>query len=196
MHIRRKSATNQTWDNVFHFQRGDCFEGRSKINEKTDRINKTSKPHAVTNCKEDVWKRIRKSVSKVFCKNCKTDGKTAPYTSFPRLDCLSLSENELKKGQRKLRFCLKRTKQEEHVFDYERCEESDEEDCDSIAVPRRESWEKRRMGICKEIERNTAVAFRSRSTSLLELRKTLVVNNRFKEMGLWHRQEVLLIFTD
>lgn len=184
MHIRRKSATIQIWENVFNFQQRNSFEGRSKIDEKTDRINKTSEPHGETHRKEDVWKRIRKSVSKVFCKKCKNEGKTVPYTSLPRLDCLSLSEDQLKRSHKRLRFWLKRTEQEDHVFDYERCEESDEEDCDSIVVPRRESWEKRRMAICKEIERNTAVAFRSRSTSLLELRKTLVINNRFKEMGL------------
>lgn len=183
MHIRRKSSTNQVWENVNYYEQKNYFEGRSK-DEKTERITKTSKPHAGNFFKEDAWKRIRKSVAKVFCRKSKSDGKNVPYTSLTRLDRLSISEDELKKSQKRLRFCLKRTEQEEDVFDYEQCEESDDEDCDSIFVQRRESFEKRRMAICKEIERNTTVAVRSRSTSLLELRKTLVINNRFKEMGL------------
>lgn len=168
MHIRRKLSQNHN----------DIYREQKSTEE-------TRTPQDGKLWKEDTWRRFRQSVAKVLqCKTKRSRKNNVPYASLTGLDRLSFGENELKKNQKKLRFCLKRVEQERDTFDYEQCEERDEEECDSILVERRESFERRRMAICKEIERNTKVGYRSRSTSLLELRKTLVINNRFKEMGL------------
>ncbi|KAL9979950.1 hypothetical protein ACROYT_G008473 [Oculina patagonica] len=179
MHIKRKPSQILSWDNVIY------REQKSLKEEKVESTAKARTQQAGKLWKEDAWRRIRKSVAKVFSCKPKRGGKHVPYASLTRLDQLRISEDELKKSQKKLRFCLKRTEQERDTFGYERCEDSDDEDCDdSVFVQRSESFERRRMAICTEIERNIQVGCRSRSTSLLELRKTLVINNRFKEMGL------------
>lgn len=185
MHIKRKPSQILTWDNVIYREPSSSAGQRNK-EEQTESTLKTRTQQAGNFWKEDTWSRIRKSVAKVFSCKQKRSGKPVPYASLSRLDQLCICEDELKRNQKRLRFCLKRKEQERDTFEYEQYEDwSDDEDIDdSVFVKRSESFEKRRMAICKEIERNTAVGCRSRSTSLLELRKTLVINNRFKEMGL------------
>ena len=182
MHIKRKPSQILAWDHVIYREQ-NSFDERNK----EEKIKSSSKARTRQDgklWKEDAWSRIRKSFTKVF--SCKTKGgrkPNVPYASLTRLDQLCISEDELKRSQKKLRFC--RMEQERDTFEYEQWEDSDDEDCDDLVfVKRSESFERRRMAICKEIERNTQVGCRSRSTSLLELRKTLVINNRFKEMGL------------
>lgn len=184
MHIRRKSSQILVWDNVIYLEQN--FIGERNKKEKDESTSKARTLQAGKPWKEDAWKRIRKSFTKAFSCKPKRGVKNVPYASLTRLDQLCVCEDELKKSQKKLRFCSKRIDQERDAFDYEQWgEESEEEDIDdSVFVQRSESFERRRMAICKEIERNTQVGCRSRSTSLLELRKTLVINNRFKEMGL------------
>ena len=184
MHIRKKPSQILVWDNVIYLEQSSVGERNNK--EKDESTLKARTLQAGKLWKEDAWKRIRKSLTKAFSCKPKRAVKNVPYASLTRLDQLCVYEDELTKSQKKLRFCSKRMEQERCTFDYEQCEESEyEEDIDdSVFVQRSESFERRRMAICKEIERNIQVGCRSRSTSLLELRKTLVINNRFKEMGL------------
>ena len=183
MHIRRKPSQILVWDNVIYREQNSAGESNKK--EKDESTLKTRTVQAGKLWKEDAWKRIRKSFTKAFSCKPKRGIKNVPYASLTHLDQLRVYDDELTKSQKKLRFCSKRVPQQRDIFDFEQCEESEEEDIDdSVFVQRSESFERRRMAICKEIERNIQVGCRSRSTSLLELRKTLVINNRFKEMGL------------
>lgn len=174
MHIRRKGTQSQgCGENTISRERNLKSTGERSGEGLNTRTLHTGKLY-----KENTWKRIRHSVAKVFC-NRKT-GKPVPYASLTHLDRLSISDDELKRAQKKLRFCLKHT---EHELSDER---DDELDCyfDSVLrerVQRSRSFASRRMAICKEIERHTKG---DKNTSLLELRKTLIINNRFKEMGL------------
>ena len=181
MHIRRKRTRSQGCrENTIHCDKNSKSFGESNV----EGLNATTF-HSGKLDKENTWKRIRHGIAKVFC-NRRAE-KAVPYTSLTRLDQLSISEDELKRVQKRLRFCLKRSENEyppdnelnDHVND-------DELDCcfDSILrerVQRSKSFSTRRMAICKEIERHTDG---DKNTSLLELRKTLIINNRFKEMGL------------
>ena len=185
MHIRRKPSQILVWDNVIYRGQNSAVVRNEK--EKDESTSKARTLQAGKLWKEDAWKRIRKSFTKAFSCKPKRGFKNVSYASLTHLDQLRVYEDELTKSQKKLRsrICSKRMEQERNTFDYEQCEESEDEDIDdSVFVQRSESFERRRMAICKEIERNIQVGFRSRSTSLLELRKTLVINNRFKEMGL------------
>lgn len=183
MHIRRKPSQILVWDNVIYCEQNSTGERNKKDKDESTLTTRTLQTGKLW--KEDAWKRIRKSFTKAFSCKPKRGVKNVPYASLTHLDQLCVCEDELTKSQKKLRFCSKRTEQQRDAFDYEQCEESEEEDIDdSVFVQRSESFERRRMAICKEIERNIQVGCRSRSTSLLELRKTLVINNRFKEMGL------------
>ena len=183
MHIRRKPSQILVWDNVIYCEQSSAGERNKK--EKTESTLKSRTLQAGKLWKEDAWKRIRKSFTKAFSCKPKRGVKNVAYASLTHLDQLCVCEDELTKRQKRLWFCSNRIEQQRDTFDYEQCEESEEEDIDdSVFVQRSESFERRRMAICKEIERNIQVGCRSRSTSLLELRKTLVINNRFKEMGL------------
>lgn len=183
MHIRRKPSQILVWDNVIYREQNSAGERNKK--EKGESTLKTRTVQAGKLWKEDAWKRIRKSFTKAFSCKPKRGIRNVPYASLTHLDQLYVCEDELTKSQKKLRFRSKQIEQQRDTFDYEQSEESEEEDIDdSVFVQRSESFERRRMAICKEIERNIQVGCRSRSTSLLELRKTLVINNRFKEMGL------------
>ena len=185
MHIRRKPSQILVWDNVIYREQNSVGEHNKKEKLEDESTLKARTLQAEKLWTEDAWKRIRKSFTKAFSCKPKRGVKNIPYASLTRLDQLYVCEDELTKSQKKLRFCSKRVEQQRDTFDYEQCEESEEEDIDdSVFVQRSESFEKRRMAICKELERNIQVGCRSRSTSLLELRKTLVINNRFKEMGL------------
>ena len=172
MHIRRKGTQSQGYgENAIHRENLKSF-GESNV----ECLN-TTRLHSGTLYKEKTWKRFRHCISKAFC-NRRAE-KQVPYTSLTHLDRLSISKDELRRVQKKLRFCLKRSEHEYDVND-------DELDCcfDSILrerVQRSKSFSTRRMAICKEIERHTEG---NKNTSLLELRKTLIINNRFKEMGL------------
>ena len=183
MHIRRKPSQILLWDNVIYREQNSIGASNKKDNDES--TLKAKALQAGKLWKEDAWKRIRKSLTKAFSCKPKRGVNNVPYASLTRLDQLCVCEDELTKSQKKLWFCSKRIGQHRDTFDYEQCEESEEEDIDdSVFVQRSERFERRRMAICKEIERNIQVGCRSRSTSLLELRKTLVINNRFKEMGL------------
>lgn len=182
MHIRRKGTQHQGCrQNYIHGKKNSQSLGKRNF---TDGEN-TRTLHAGKLCNENTWTRIRHSVAKVFCK--RNTEKQVPYTSLTRLDRLSLSEAEVKEAQKRLRFCLKRTENAYYSREKELHEESDDElDCcfDSVLrerVQRSKSFSTRRMAICKEIERQTKG---DRNTSLLEMRKTLIIINRFKEMGL------------
>ena len=183
MHITRKPSQILVWDNVIYREQNSAGERNKKGKDESTLKAKTfqgGKPW-----KEDAWKRIRKSFTKAFSCKPKRGIRNIPYASLTHLDQLRVCEDELTKSQKKLRFCSKRIEQQRDVFDYEQWEDSEEEDIDdSVFVQGSESFERRRMAICKELERNIQVGCRSRSTSLLELRKTLVINNRCKEMGL------------
>ena len=186
MRIRRETSRMLVWDNVIYREQNSVGEPHNK-KDKDESTLKARTLQAGKLWKEDAWKRIRKSFTKAFSCKPKRGVKmfNVPYASMTRLDQLCVCEDELTKSQKKLQFCSKQIKQQRDTFDYEHCEESEEEDIDdSVFVQKSESSERRRMAICKELERNIQVGCRSRSTSLLELRKTLVINNRFKEMGL------------
>lgn len=179
MHIRRKRTQSQgRTENTIHRKKNSKSFGESNV----EGLNTTF--HSGKLCKENTWKRIRHCIAKVFCN--RTAEKPVPYASLTRLDRLSISEDELRRVQKRLRFCLKRS-ENEYLPDNELNDENDDElDCcfDSILrerVQRSKSFSTRRMAICKEIERHTEG---DKNTSLLELRKTLIINNRFKEMGL------------
>ena len=183
MHITRKPSQMLLLDNVIYREQNSTDE-RNKKEKDTNTVN-TRTLQAGKLWKADAWKRIRKSFTKAFSCKPKCGVKNVPYASLTRLDQLCVCEDELTKSQIKLRFCSKRLERERNTFDYEVCQESEEEDIDDLVFAERsERFERRRMAICKELERNIQVGCRSRSTSLLELRKTLVINNRFKEMGL------------
>ena len=179
MHIKRKGThlqgcgenTIYCENNLRSFVKGNYKDRNSK------RILHTGKL-----CNDNTWTRLRHCISKVFCKH--EVKKDVPYASLTRLDRLSVSEDELQRAQKKLWFCFKREYSNDN--DLSGGLSDDELDChyDSILrerVERSRSFTTRRMAICKEIERNTEG---NKNTSLLELRKTLIVNNRFKEMGL------------
>jgi len=175
------------WDNVaYQTYHEQTSVGASIKKDKDERTLKARALQTGNLWKEDVWKRIRKSFTKAFSCKPKRGVHNVPYASLTCLDQLCVCEDERAKSQKKLRFCSKQIEQQRDTLDYEQCEESEEEDIDdSVFVQRSERFQRRRMAICKEIERNIQVGCRSRSqTSLLELRKTLVINNRFKEMML------------
>ena len=184
MHIRREGTQHQgCGQNYIHSKKNSQSLGKRTRNFIEG--ENTRPLHAGKLCNENTWSRIRHAVAKVFCK--RNAEKQVPYASLTRLDRLSISEAELKEAQKRLRFCLKRTENIYYSREKELHEESDDEldSCfDSVLrerVQRSKSFSTRRMAICKEIERQTKG---DRNTSLLELRKTLIINNRFKEMGL------------
>lgn len=187
MHVRRKGTrTRGCGENTIYREKISKSFGEWKKAGNTESGLNAGTLHAGKLCKDNTWKRIKHCVAKVFCNRRKAE-KHVPYASLTRLDRLSFSEDELKRAQKKLRFCLKRTQQHEYCTENELSDESDDElDCfyDSILrerVERSTRFSERRPGICKEIERRTEG---DKNTSLLELRKTLIINNRFKEMGL------------
>ena len=183
MRIRRTTSQILVWDNVIYREQNSVGERNKKDQDESPLKARTLKAGKLW--KEDAWKRIRKSLTKAFSCKPKRGVNNVPYASMTRLDQLCVCEDELTKSQKKLRFCSKQIEQQRDTSDYEHWEESEEEDIDdSVFVQRSESFERRRMAICKELERNIQVGCRSRSTSLLELHKTMVINNRFKEMGL------------
>ena len=131
----------------------------------------------------NTWKRFKHCVTKVFCQHKEEKGHV-PYASLTRLDRLSIGEDELKRAQKKVRFCLRRKCSIDNELSVEREDELDRH-FDTVLrerASRSRSYTSRRMAICTEIERNTEG---NNGVSLFELRKTLIINNRFKEMGMW-----------
>lgn len=179
MHIKRKTGTQN------HICPADFRTmSTSKLLEqrKFERLTETKTLCKVGICKEDTWRRIKHSVDKVFRKSMSK--KQVPYTKLTRLDRLSVCEDELLKSRKTLVLSWKRT---ENIYsDNEQKNGRDDElDCCFDAVLRdrvqeSKSYSSRRMAICKEIEKITG----DKKRSLLELRKTLIMNNRFKEMGM------------
>ena len=178
MHLKRKGTLNQMCQGNIQTKKNTRFlVGSSVIKDVNAELFKTGL------CTEATWTRIKHSVVRVFYKR-KAD-KQVPYASLNHLERLSVSEDELLGFHKKLGLCFKRTERICNDKELE-TENDDELDCcfDTVLrerVQRSKSFSTRRMAICKEIERDIKG---DRNTSLLELRKTLVMNNRFKEMGM------------
>ena len=179
MHIKRKTVTqNPICPGDFRTMSTSNLLKQGKF----ERLKETKTLCKVGICKEDTWRRIKHSVDKVFRKSMSQ--KQVPYTRLTCLDRLSVCEDKLLKARKTLVLSWKRT---ENIYRDNELENGrdDELDCcfDAVLrdrVQRSKSYSTRRMAICKEIEKITG----DKKRSLLELRKTLIVNNRFKEMGM------------
>ena len=179
MLTKRKTGTqNQMYPGDFRTNRRSKLLKQSKF----ERLNETKTFCKVGICKEDKWRRIKHSVEKVFRKSM--SNKQVPYTSLTRLDRPCVCKDKLLKARKTLVLSWKRT---ENIYCDNELENDKDDELDYCfdavlrdRVQRSKSYSTRRMAICKEIEKSTG----DKNRSLLELRKTLIMNNRFKEMGM------------
>ena len=177
MHISRRES---------HFQRCDVTTVRGELDssvETDDQCSARTRPVPFTTHRnQNPWQRIRKTVGVLFARSHR---KHAQYTSLKPAVKFCVGDHDakdlFKKDKKKNCARVILNENNEEPIDYS--SEDDWEEHDFTLRKRSASYDRRRMAICKEIEKNTKLGCVN-STSLLELRKTLVINNRFMEMGL------------
>lgn len=178
MHISRKgTCVLGCGENIYRQKNFKSLESNYRAGHTRHRVQQ-----ARTLFIDNTWKRFRHCVTKVFCKH-KEEKDHVPYASLTRLDRLSIGEGELKRAQKKVRFCSRRKCSIDNELSVEREDELDRH-FDTVLrerASRSRSYTTRRMAICRELERNIEG---NNGVSLFELRKTLIINNRFKEMGM------------